>query len=830
MKALRAQLLLVSAFAAVLAMIVGFSCGIAGYLDTATREGVRAAFSSARGADGSVRADIRRTDDPTAQDAAVRRIITAAFGRVPMVVTRSVESDPLTVSIADSDVELVVASYPDLRSNARLVTGEWGGKADVVLQADAATALHLHRGDTITLPGGRPVTLSGTWRAIDASDPSWFGEDLAAGGFEATAFGPLVVDESLWSSLDITPFARWTVRPDPARVTPAQVGSIIAGAAALPADLAADPAAGTTNVVYGGGLASLAARLSGSLGALAGVAPVSLILVGAIGLVALLELARLLASARAAQDALLRSRGASIARLVRSAAIEALGVSAVAAAIGAAVAWALTGALSWLIPIAVVAAAVVVVAVTTGHQHLAPAGRQLDSGRSRTVVGLGLTVLLVVAATVSVWQFRLYGSPVVRGADGRASVDPVAVLAPALPLVACAAIAVALFAPFSAGAERRSRTFGGSLATRQVARRVSVFTTAILLVCLATGGLTFVAVYSATWQRATIQADEVANGAAVRAIAGSAQLGTISAVSGVDAAAPVLATELQLGDTAVQLVAVDADRIPAVVLPAAGLIDTGALAAALHGDGVRLAITTQLAAHGDLRVGGRLVMRFTGSGRELSGTISAIVPAIPGVAGPYAAMADLAAVAVQQGVGGVPTTEVWIATNSPATVATNLRVLRVEATTVDVSPRLLESAREALWVGGAGGLVLAAAAASAIATALLRSRTNEVIVLRAIGLAAREQAATRSREFVIVLAYAIAAGILSGLLTSWLVAGGLARAAVLDPQSDTALAIDPAQAAAALAVLIATLLTVIASYSARVRRQAITLPAREYLR
>ncbi len=59
---------------------------------------------------------------------------------------------------------------------------------------------------------------------------------------------------------------------------------------------------------------------------------------------------------------------------------------------------------------------------------------------------------------------------------------------------------------------------------------------------------------------------------------------------------------------------------------------------------------------------------------------------------------------------------------------------RFESVATDESRRILGSASVALWAAAAGGVALAILAVGAVAGAQLRSRRDEVVVLRAVGV------------------------------------------------------------------------------------------------
>lgn len=946
---LRAHASVFAAVFAVVAIIAGSATGLAGYLAQASTAGARASFAAATGADGAIRIDVRTGGD--AQDSAVRAIVAEQFPRVPLLLDRTIESEPLTAEVEGESVRLVVAALP-ISERAELVDGTWPtNPGEAALQADAALSLGVGPGATVELPDATSLTITGTWVPLDPLDPIWFGESLAATGSTSDAVGPLVVDESVATGL--RPFARWVVRPDPASVDTGDLSTIIDGAGTLAEALRASPDVATGNIIIAGGLADRASDLRRDADALSGITPVPAVLLAVLGLIALIELARLLVRVRHDETSVLRARGASTARITRDAALDAALVGAPAAALGTAVAQVVTGAGAWLIGGAVVVAVVLVFAVVALVDARRPLTREsvADSGRGRQVAGAGLIVLVLVATVVSVWQFRLYGSPIVRAADGRDVVDPIAVVAPTLALVAGALLVVVAFGPASTLVARltaRAR-IGWTLTGWQLARRVTAFATPVLLVALAVGGSVVAATYAATWDRATTIARELGNGAAVRVVSPD----PIASVDGVEAMSPVLAAGLQIGDDPARLVALPASSIAAVVETAEGLVDPAALASAVAvpvgvpipgtataltvgpeegeagaadpvdpaaptdstglsdvtmwlvgADGaarqleapyaipdgqwslasiqfggsattpvvvvattpsgdvpldvagwapasdldgvirlvpsetsrVPLVVSTSFADRGGLAVGDEVAVRFEGSGRRVVGALAAIVPVVPGAPSGPAILADLPALVAQQLARSVTVpsaNETWIATDDPAAVAAKIAEPGVRVTTILSGPgdALLASGRDALWIGAIGSLVLAAAALGAIAGALLRNRAGEVVVLRAIGVPSRSQAAWRRRELTLSLAWAMVGGVLVGLGVSALVVAELAGSAVVG-RGDAIpvdLVIDPALVALCGVPYALLLAAIVIVYGARVRTQARALSTREEL-
>src|SRR5690606_34555184 len=121
---------------------------------------------------------------------------------------------------------------------------------------------------------------------------------------------------------------------------------------------------------------------------------------------------------------------------------------------------------------------------------------------TRTVVALSSVVLATAAAGLAIGQSLLYGSPLVTDATGRESVDPLALLAPALGLVAASLLLLAGATPLARFAEHltaRGRRLQPWFSARQLSRGLARYSAAGLVVALAVGSLTLAASYSGTW-------------------------------------------------------------------------------------------------------------------------------------------------------------------------------------------------------------------------------------------------------------------------------------------------------------------------------------------
>jgi ABC-type antimicrobial peptide transport system permease subunit len=127
-----------------------------------------------------------------------------------------------------------------------------------------------------------------------------------------------------------------------------------------------------------------------------------------------------------------------------------------------------------------------------------------------------------------------------------------------------------------------------------------------------------------------------------------------------------------------------------------------------------------------------------------------------------------------------------------------------------------------LWVTAAGSALLALAALGAVVGAQLRSRGDETAVLRALGFAARQQAAARRRELLSVIGYGALVGLVAGAVVVIVVITVFVRAAVPDayPGIPTDVAVDARAGAIAFAALGVCLAAFVAGYGSLVARQA----------
>jgi len=441
--------------------------------------------------------------------------------------------------------------------------------------------------------GGTPGVVTVTTRLAD--DPAAQDAAMRQDVEELFGDGPYdVTREEVPDDDSDAPFVRWTITPDVAATTPDDLRAFTAGQAALLETVLADDDVQVRGAEMTGDLGERSADATASLGAASAVALVPMMVLALAGVIAVAQVARLLAATRAGEVRLLVSRGASPAQLTAAAAVEAGVVVLVGAAAGCGAAVALlasegiSGALGDLLPSAVACAlaAVLVVVALEGLQARAAAALRLvdTSGRARQAATWGTVVLVLVAATVTLWLLRRYGSPLVPTPDGGQS-DPAAAAAPALALAAAAVVAVVLLGPltraWAALAARRPDT--RVFPARQVARRLAVTAVPVVLVVVAAGSVVLASAFVGTGTQLRLASAAVASGSDVRVVTHTGTPGPVAgyeSLPGAASAAPARMSEGAADDVPVSTTGLPVDRIAATALDPGGQ-DVGAMAAAL---------------------------------------------------------------------------------------------------------------------------------------------------------------------------------------------------------------------------------------------------------
>lgn len=579
----RARSGLVALLTAMTMLIVLALAGTLAYLQVASATGVRDAVGAAPPAAQVIQVQTRVATDAAAE----QRVGAAAVLDRLLPTDRStwtvVRTPPIALTGAADSVQLLVD--PDLASDATLLDGVWpSGPGEATLHAGAAASLEVAVGDTLELVNDgepTPVQLVGLWQPVDPDDTRWGGDTTVATGMnplEADTYGPLVVTEETLGTLSVVPFVQWTLTPGP-QLQPADLDRWIAGAGRLVDALDSD---GLTvrGVTVAGTLTTTLADIRENLASVRASSSIPLAIVALVSLVALWQIARLLSSTRDRETHVLLSRGASPRQIVAYGAAEAalvatgalLGGAVVAAVflarpgVSVATLAAVTGA------VAVAAAAVMLVVL--GRSTASGLRTSDHSGRGRTALASTALVLLVALAAFSLWRLIRNGSPLLPGSR---DVDAVAVLAPALTLVAAALATVALAAPVSRGLARlaaRRAPIAPALELRQASRRIAVNAVPVVLVVLATAVAAIASAHAGTWAASRTLVAQLAIGADVRVtteggISGPrpSDIATLSGLTGVAGAAGVLEAAMRTEDAVGELTAVPMSDVGASSAP-----------------------------------------------------------------------------------------------------------------------------------------------------------------------------------------------------------------------------------------------------------------------
>lgn len=596
----------------ILALVTATTAIIAGTVGYSRAAATVAARQALTGADdptqAGLRVQTRQAQDPRSQDDSTRGLIAEAFAPAPVVVQRSLASEPRAVPEREEKLQVVAGTAlspedPAFADRVDVIDGDWpttgGTPMQGALHTGAATRWDLAVGDTLDV-GGQEVQITALWRPVDARAADWLGDPLLAAGGTQDLVGPLIVDPSEIARFSDPPFVQWTILPDADQLQPDDLAPLADTAATLKATLDTDAVA-VRGLTVEGDLAPTAERAAGNLATARALNVVPLIVLFGVCVIAVLQLARLLAAARTGELEVLLARGASRRQVIGWTALEALAVAVVAAALGIALALAVLRA----VPAgAAQTPGVLVLGVLTGAAVLAGllavtvlqvrqvAGRRVSdrSGRTRAVAALASMVLVPGVAALAWWQLRRYGSPLVTTAGGELRTDLVAGAAPALLLGAVAVVALALLGPLTRVLERLTRPgrrMVAHLSATQVSRRLVVYAVPVVLVVLAVGATTLSGLYAATSADLRTRLGALGQGADVRTtlqtrpVAGQAgqiaELPPLAGVEGVQAVAPVWSTTTDVRDTETVLLAAPMEVLDQVAIVPDGAADPGEL-------------------------------------------------------------------------------------------------------------------------------------------------------------------------------------------------------------------------------------------------------------
>ncbi len=514
-----------------------------------------------------------------------------AFGSVPYRQYQAIWSNdlalpgrPPAVTRASGNVAAVeAASMPGISQYAVLTSGTWpampraGQPIPVALPAVTAADLKVSTGTVLTLHYVGTQTavrleVTGLFRPRDPAAPYWQVSLLGTAGVSVSggfaAYGPAVVSPAAFGpGAFAANEASYVELPRVARISAGELGALASRIDSADAVLLGQVSTITTSMPQT--LTTVAEGLAAAQ-ALVVISGLQLLL---LAVAALALVARLLASHRDEETALLAARGAARWQLIRPSLAEGALACALAAAAGA-----VTG----------VRLAALLLSSLPGHQGIAPAlGIQAWAGagfvlimcmaivlwpalrlsgiaavrirRGRqaavaSVAAAGADLGLIALAVVSVHELLSHSA-----ASGGAGIDPVVVAAPALALAGLALIPLRLL-PFAAkGLERltaRGKRLGTAMANWEISRRPVRQSGPALLVILAVGTSTLALAQYQSWRQSVHDQAAFSAGAQVRVgLVNPEPLSGVTAITrlhGVTAAMPV--SQQSLGSNAQLLV------------------------------------------------------------------------------------------------------------------------------------------------------------------------------------------------------------------------------------------------------------------------------------
>ncbi len=533
----------------------------------------------------------------------------SAFGAQGLTMQSALWSDPLdlpTPSQGGSQSIVELAALSGVGKHVRLIAGAWprSARADqpdsVAVPAGDASELGLQPGQTLTLTdadNGRRVSvqISGLYQIEDPAARYWGLDLIPTSGVSAQTgfrtYGPLLTAAETFAPGRLAVGQRsWLAAPGNS-VIPASSMRAMAGRVQQ-AIVRLGQSQGFGGIVASSSMPQLLTGTAASYEvarALLAIGGLELLLVAS---AALALAARLLASHREGESALLLARGLTQRQIGLFAVAEAAMAAMVAAAAGVAVGALLVRVLvsttssgslrsspqplsrvgiatGWWPAIIVVVLATLVVGWPSASSATA-AGHRASRGRPAIVAAVSrasVDVAILVLAALTAWQLREY-SAVAHGPSGALGIDPVLVVAPALILAGIALIPLRLMPAAARLADRlaaRGSRLTTTLAAWQLSRRPARQAGPALLAILAVGTSTLALAEELSWRESVRAQAAAIVGADARIdvppAGGSALLAAVTA-GNVRAAMPVTAFN---GGLSGQVIALDASSAARVV-------------------------------------------------------------------------------------------------------------------------------------------------------------------------------------------------------------------------------------------------------------------------
>jgi hypothetical protein len=543
------------------------------------------------------------TSQPGPADQLIDSSVRGALGGVGFGTERAVWSDPLNLPSPANGSSIwtaQVASMTGITAHARLVSGTWpsapkpGQPAGVAIPAADAGPLHMAVGQTLRLVDGdnqrqAVLRVTGLYQATDPGGSYWGLDLLSPSGVTVQTgfrtFGPFISQPGALTDGQLTASeVSWLITPALNQVRAGQMPGLATRLTGALSQMAQAQLEATTSLPQV--LSGIATSYDVSRSLLI-TSALELLLVAA---AAMALTARLLATQRTDEGALLAARGLTRGQLSLLSLTEALLVAVVSATVGAVAGnlvarplesagilradrqhLAPAGAAAWW-PAVVVAALALLMLAWPAVGPGAAATATARKGRQPTVALVsraGADLALIALAVVTGWQLHRY-SVVARSASGSVGIDPVLVAAPPLILIGAALIPLRLVPAIGRLGDRlsaRGRRLVAALATWEISRRPVRQAGPALLAILAVGTGTLALAQAQSWNESVRAQAASQVGADVRVDlpSGAGLSGNASVLSSHDviSAMPVSVFDGGLGG---QMMALDSGAAARVVL------------------------------------------------------------------------------------------------------------------------------------------------------------------------------------------------------------------------------------------------------------------------
>ncbi len=511
--------------------------------------------------------------------------------------------------------QIQVATLPGIRAQATLTAGKWpgpphpGGPLPVALPVTVASRLHLVPGSVLkdaarSGAASAGLLVTGLFTPSNPASPYWTLDLLPISGISvqgspvsyagniipgsSISYGPAVVNPAAFGGELTASQASWLVLPQAPAMARGNIEALAASTSEAVSQLA------VSVLPYGLKVTSVLPQLLDGIASntvlarsLFTIAALQLLLVAGAGLALA---ARLLASLREEESALLRARGTTRWQVARPVLAEAVVLAALAGLAGVLSGTRLNGALAglgnlrlngypgrgiialaWLSALAMLVLCAAVMTWPALHA-LTPGAARLRGGRQARLAGIawaGGDLAVVALAAVSVWELRGY-SAVAHPATGSLGIDPVVAVAPALALAGVALIplrGLPLLARLADKATDHERRLAAAMVSWQIARRPIRQAGPALLVVVATATATLALAGYASWRQSAADQAAFAVGSDVQVDSAAAlPLGAAAAVTrapGVTAATPASIASIGNGG---QMIALDASTAGKTIL------------------------------------------------------------------------------------------------------------------------------------------------------------------------------------------------------------------------------------------------------------------------